>query len=373
MRYYPYDTITNTAKAVFSDGDNAPVKDLEIAVTLVQAGTGDPSPSNVRAITGFTGLELTVEASESDPAAKVYTADFPEAAGTVYGGKLTYKGNGVWSLYVDTAGRDIGSITSMTYSASSTAFTIAKSQVVPAAKAGTSNTYVSSIFTQKPVTIGADYYIYETSSLIRIVDSDYTDADLFRTAMTGQILVYPLASPVTYDLTTDEVFTLFGDNVIFANTGNLIKLTYRINKFDYYRRVFMKNPGYVFLDGGGIDLSSAETQTITGAWNRAVTAINTKKPIWAYNTKYGSGKPLSPVPVFCWYITSTQLVIVGATLHIIVNNDDTCIVQDVASADNRAINNERTIEKEAETDIVTEPEAEPEIEPETEPVTKSKK
>ena len=79
----------------------------------------------------------------------------------------------------------------------------------------------------------------------------------------------------------------------------------------------MKNPGYIFLDGGGIDLSSSDPQLIAGAWNRTVTVIKT-------------GKPLTPVPVFCWYLSASSIVIVGATLHIIVTNDDYCVVQDVA-------------------------------------------
>ena len=92
----------------------------------------------------------------------------------------------------------------------------------------------------------------------------------------------------------------------------------------------MKNSGYIFLDGGGIDLSTSDPQTISGSWDRANAAYKTGKPIWAFNTKYGSGKPISPVPVFMWYLSSTSLVIVGATLHIIVSSDNTCIVQDVA-------------------------------------------
>lgn len=92
------------------------------------------------------------------------------------------------------------------------------------------------------------------------------------------------------------------------------------------------NPGYIILDGGGIDLSSSDPQLIAGSWDRTVAVINTGKPIWATNTKYGAGKPLTPVPVFCWYLSATSIVIVGATLHIIVTNDNYCVVQDVASS-----------------------------------------
>lgn len=91
------------------------------------------------------------------------------------------------------------------------------------------------------------------------------------------------------------------------------------------------NAGYFMLDGGGIDLSTDSPQTIAGSWNRAVTAMKTDKPIFAYNTKYGTGKPLSPVPVFGWYLASDKIVLVGATLHIVVSDDDSCVVQDVAA------------------------------------------
>ena len=48
------------AIASFSDGaDDVPVKDLVVNIEPVQEGTGDPSPDNVRPISGWTGLKLT--------------------------------------------------------------------------------------------------------------------------------------------------------------------------------------------------------------------------------------------------------------------------------------------------------------------------
>ena len=48
------------AVASFSDGANdIPVKDLTIAIEPVQEGNGDPSPDNVRPITGWTGAKVT--------------------------------------------------------------------------------------------------------------------------------------------------------------------------------------------------------------------------------------------------------------------------------------------------------------------------
>lgn len=46
--------------ATFSDGaDNSPVLSCVAQITPVQAGSGDPSPSNVREISGFTGCKVT--------------------------------------------------------------------------------------------------------------------------------------------------------------------------------------------------------------------------------------------------------------------------------------------------------------------------
>ena len=50
---------TSGSIASFADGaDNVPVKDLVVNITPKQAGTGDPSPTNVRAISGWTGAKI---------------------------------------------------------------------------------------------------------------------------------------------------------------------------------------------------------------------------------------------------------------------------------------------------------------------------
>ncbi len=57
---FPTDTITNVAVASFTDGaDNIPVKALTVNITPVQSSSGDPSPTNVRPISGWTGAEIT--------------------------------------------------------------------------------------------------------------------------------------------------------------------------------------------------------------------------------------------------------------------------------------------------------------------------
>ncbi len=56
---FPTDTIENAAIASFTDGaDNIPVKALTVNITPVQTGSGDPSPDNVRPISGWTGANI---------------------------------------------------------------------------------------------------------------------------------------------------------------------------------------------------------------------------------------------------------------------------------------------------------------------------
>lgn len=56
---YPQMSVADTAVASFTDGaDNIPVKSLTVDITPVQSGTGDPSPENVRPISGWAGANV---------------------------------------------------------------------------------------------------------------------------------------------------------------------------------------------------------------------------------------------------------------------------------------------------------------------------
>ena len=91
------------------------------------------------------------------------------------------------------------------------------------------------------------------------------------------------------------------------------------------------NSGYYLLDCKGLDLSSDSAQTITGSWQDCVNALKVGKPIVAHNCVYGTGKKVSPVTCFGWQIAADEIVIVGATLHIHVKDNDTATVLDVAA------------------------------------------
>lgn len=60
---------------------------------------------------------------------------------------------------------------------------------------------------------------------VYIRDTSYSDATAFKNSLSNQVFVFPLATPVTYQLTPAQVSTLLGLNNIFADTGD-ISLSY---------------------------------------------------------------------------------------------------------------------------------------------------
>ena len=66
-------------------------------------------------------------------------------------------------------------------------------------------------------------------------------------------------------------------------------------------------------------------------WDDVKQALAINKPIIAYNCIYGTGVKVSPIPVFGWYISSTEIVLVGATLHVHIKSDNTCTILDVTA------------------------------------------
>ena len=90
------------------------------------------------------------------------------------------------------------------------------------------------------------------------------------------------------------------------------------------------NGGYIMVDCMGLELTETDPQSIEGIWEKAKEAIKANKPIIAHNSTYAAA-PVSPVTCFGWALSATEIVIVGATLHIHVKSDNTATVIDVAA------------------------------------------
>ena len=131
----------------------------------------------------------------------------------------------------------------------------------------------------------------ENAMSVYIHDSTYTDAQTFRTAMNGVQLVYPLATPVTYQLTPAQVRTLLGLNNIFADTGD-ISLSY-----------FTQNANAIN------DIAESNTRT----------ALNTDVPktdltdIFVTGTKNNTG---SIIPVNKFFYLNGELVVCKQAIEV---------------------------------------------------------
>ena len=155
--------------------------------------------------------------------------EFPQAAGTVYGGTLTIHQDGSGELVANHADLDLGTIpswTKITTSGSHWRFYAYLNTAVPGAKLYCSN--------YKWITASAQYLGEQgvatqasgSNVLVMVSDEAYSDTAEFKTAMSGVHLVYELATPVTYQLTNQQVIQLLSFNNIWADTGKINAVEY---------------------------------------------------------------------------------------------------------------------------------------------------
>ena len=226
------------ATAIIVQTDAAPVAhftdaaalntDVIVNIVPTQSGSGEPSPTNVRPISGHTGATITV--SDTDSGGTETSVSFPAGAGTVYGGTLTIYRNGSAQLIVDRVIETLDDSNDWTEFASGKYFTnVAEKAVYGAA---VRNKYISNQYPfagngdTSSVNISSDKHFYgqATTTLKRIwvYNSDYATVDAFKTALsvTPLVVVYPIATPVTYNFTASQIALFAGENYVHSNVGD---------------------------------------------------------------------------------------------------------------------------------------------------------
>ena len=191
-------------------------KALGVTVTLepIQSGSGDPSPTNIRPITGRTQVEISNKDSEDVEQASV-TVNLGQ---TVYGGTLNVT---TGLLTVDRAMVDLGTKNFNYVSTFGGAF----QTEIPDHNAATGEGACSAF---RVVFSGGDLkandgsvYMKNNGTFVYIHDSRYTDPTAFKSAMSGVQLVYELATPQTIQLTPAQIQLLTGTNIISTNADDL--------------------------------------------------------------------------------------------------------------------------------------------------------
>ena len=89
-------------------------------------------------------------------------------------------------------------------------------------------------------------------------------------------------------------------------------------------------PGYIMIDCGGIDLTSAAAQSVPTLYTRCQAAMATHKPIIAYNLKWGD-KDITPISAFLIQYTNTKIIATASTLQVHVTSEDVVSIVNLVS------------------------------------------
>lgn len=199
----------------FASGSTATFTGLRVApakvrayINAIQSGTGDPAPDNIRPISPRNNLILTVN-----------SIDHPFSFDDIYKGYLDID-TGLITIthnYIEYDGSD-----DENWTYQNNGYTISRptgSTITSAATMCYSNQAIRSGATSMPngtIRIGA-------SNLITRLGTDNADVPTFRNWLAEHPLqvVYPLATPITVQLTPTEISQIIGSNSITSDSGNV--------------------------------------------------------------------------------------------------------------------------------------------------------
>ncbi len=227
----PTDTASGNP-ANFPDGAGGiPVVDLTVSIRPAQSGSGDPTPDNVRPVSGWTGLTLYHSGADtSDP--ETLSVSWQSQAGTVYVGTLDIT-TGVLTVTHGLVELDELSWSYYGY------FVSTVDDIFVRGAANVTPDIVCSCYSPAPPnmvvtgTSGNDKIAFGVSApQIIIRDNDQTDVTAFAASLTGQVALLPLVTSETYQLTPTEVQTLLGENNVWADSG-AVTVEYRADLAKY--------------------------------------------------------------------------------------------------------------------------------------------
>ena len=213
----------------FESLTEADVTELSVGIEPVQdLSHGDPSPTNICPITGHDEVRVYFGA-EQGTAGSTYTTSLGQ---TVYGGTLDMV---TGQLVVDKAMVDMGSLTWLLnsslngkpafYVRLNDAKTVSASSVADMTTSCYSVISADNLYLQKDNT---GIIALNGQNYLQVRDTRYSTASDYKSGITGQQLVYELATPLTYTLTPQQIKTLVGTNNVWASSGQIvnIKFTY---------------------------------------------------------------------------------------------------------------------------------------------------
>lgn len=223
------ETYGPSAMASFSgEAEGLPLKKCQVDIAPVRAGSGDPSPSNVRAITGWTGAQIYVSPTTTAGDGKTYTVDWTTEAGTVYGGTLDVL---TGKLTIDKKVVVIKGDASETWSSVNQSYSIALIKTSGIAEGALISSHYTSV--TAPVRWGSlanNQAQFSSDNYIGYKDIANNGTSVATAKAYAQqqyangtpiTFVGRLKNPVIYQLTPQMVTTLAGQNNVWADCGNV--------------------------------------------------------------------------------------------------------------------------------------------------------
>ena len=204
-----------------------PLSECLVSFSPVQSGTGDPSPDNVRPITGFTGANVYLSPTDSDdPAKQTFAVTFPQEVGTAYGGTIDLA-TGVLTITAVCASLknrgwyNYSGNTMFAWNVGKDKNTSILCDSFPVFLNNTSQNESIRVYAN-----GAGYagniYFYKTG---------LSSADEFNAWMNGlefdPHICYELQTPQTYQLTPTEIQSLVGNNVLWSDLNGNMTVIYK--------------------------------------------------------------------------------------------------------------------------------------------------
>lgn len=263
----------------FKTDMKAPLKQCIVNFAPIQEGSGDPSPTNVRNITGWT--EISVKNGEN-----TYTVDWTDDVGTVYGGYVDLvSGELVAEYFGFTAdGENIkantGYVKSTCYGAG--LVYLNGSYNFPDGDRVVSNTYCDTLNPSMREAINCVYWTTNSSYYVVFYVFSKTAEETKTTAEAKNetnewlkqhptTVVYKMKEPITYQLTPQQILTFkLQQNIIWNSANEYTDIKYWTRKpfrkiNDYLTIVEWTDKEYISATGeirAGDDSASYTTDAI---------------------------------------------------------------------------------------------------------------
>ena len=210
---------------ILTDGSARKAEGLVVTLEPKQSGSGTPSPTNVRPITGYTECVVDVK-DEDETTQDTATIAFGQ---TVYGGSVNFK---TGKVSVTWAMLNLGNLTwelvgGDRFAADNQMPDVKIDSIynVPRNAKSSQYAWVAGDVLYNTDTYGYSYYVESSKNRLFIKDLRYSTVQAFTAAMDGVTLVYELATPIELTLTHAELELLKGYNYISTN-GTTIALDY---------------------------------------------------------------------------------------------------------------------------------------------------